>query len=205
MSAPELDEERGEEGPPDEVCLGKDEKVTDDEEEQERDVGEGGEGNEEQKETEMLPGEERGEDAEMLKGYDVQETSIDISQVSIIRLIFIASMLKKFLKEVEKKCKLLAISLLIQMGMQFRRSGSLCSDGQNCIYAELLDIEERKVVDLEEKAEYLREKAEDLQEKLKRSVEELAAVKQKHMEFVFEVRSVAKTRRFREKALKVFT
>ena len=77
-----LDEERGEEGPPDEVCLGKDEKVTDDEEEQERDVGEGGEGNEEQKETEMLPGEERGEDAEMLKGYDVQETSIDISQVA---------------------------------------------------------------------------------------------------------------------------
>ena len=107
MSAPELDEERGEEGPPDEVCLGKDEKVTDDEEEQERDVGERDAGNEEQKETEMLPGEERGEDAEMLKGYDVQETSIDISQVSIIRLIFIASMLKKFLKEVEKNASCL--------------------------------------------------------------------------------------------------
>ena len=92
------------------------------------------------------------------------------------------------------------------MGVKFRRRGSLCSDGQNCIYAELLDIEERKVVDLEEKAEDLREKAEDLKEKLKRSVEELAAVKQRHVDFVSEVRSVAlNTRRFRKKALKVFT
>jgi len=184
MSAPELDEESGEKGPPGEVCLGKDEKVTD-EDEQERVVGEEGEGDEEQKETEMLQGEERVEDAEMVKRYDVQETSRDISQ------------------EVESKCKLLAVSLLNQMGVKFRRRGSLCSDGQNCIYAELLDIEERKVVDLEEKAEDLREKAEDLKEKLKRSVEELAAVKQRHVDFVSEVRSVAlKTRRFRKKALK---
>ena len=106
----------------------------------------------------------------------------------------------------ESKCKLLAVSLLNQMGVKFRRRGSLCSDGQNCIYAELLDIEERKVVDLEEKAEDLREKVEDLKEKLKRSVEELAAVKQRHVDFVSEVRSVAlNTRRFRKKALKVFT
>ena len=98
------------------------------------------------------------------------------------------------------------------MRMQNRRKGSLCSDGQNCIYAELLDLEERKVVDLEEKVEDLKEKAEDLkekagdlEEKLKRSVEELGAVRQAHVEFVSEVRSVAKTKRFWKKALKVFT
>ena len=82
------------------------------------------------------------------------------------------------------------------MRMQNRRKGSLCSDGQNCIYAELLDLEERKVVDLEEKVE-------DLKEKLTRSVEELAAVRQAHVEFVSEVRSVVKAKRFRKKALKV--
>ena len=100
---------------------------------------------------------------------------------------------------------MLAFSLLDQMRMQNRRKGSLCSDGQNCIYAELLDLEERKVVDLEEKVEDLKEKAGDLEEKLKRSVEELAAVRQAHVEFVSEVRSVAKTKRFWKKALKVFT
>ena len=98
---------------------------------------------------------------------------------------------------------MLAFSLLDQMRMQNRRKGSLCSDGQNCIYAELLDLEERKVVDLEAKVEDLKEKAGDLEEKLKRSVEELAAVRQAHVEFVSEVRSVVKAKRFRKKALKV--
>ena len=98
------------------------------------------------------------------------------------------------------------------MGVQYRRRGSLCSEGHNCIYAELLDHEERKVIDLEEKAEDLKEKAEDLKEKaedlkekLKRSVEELAAVKRAHVKFVSEVRSVAKTIRFQKEAFEVFT
>ena len=69
----------------------------------------------------------------------------------------------------------------------------------------MLDLEERKVVDLEEKVVDLEEKVEDLKEKLKRSVEELAAVRQAHVEFVSEVRSVVKAKRFRKKALKVFT
>ena len=56
-----------------------------------------------------------------------------------------------------------------------------------------------------EKAEDLKEKAEDLKEKLKRSVEELAAVKQAHVKFVSEVRSVAKTIRFQKEAFEVFT
>ena len=59
------------------------------------------------------------------------------------------------------------------MGARHRRKGSLCSDGQNCIYAELLDLEERRIAELEEKAE-------DLEEKLARSVEELSLVKQSH-------------------------
>ena len=90
MSTPELDEERGE-GPPDEVGLGKDEKVTD-EEEQEKGVGEGGEEEVEQKETERLQDEERvDEDTEMLQGNDAQETSKDISQVSTTLLIFLVT------------------------------------------------------------------------------------------------------------------
>ena len=98
----------------------------------------------------------------------------------------------------DNKCKLLAFSLLHQMGVEYRRRGSLCSDGQNCIYAELLDLEERKVVELEEKAEELREK-------LKKSVEELAAVKQAHLKFISEVGKIAKTKRSWKKALQVFT
>ena len=80
MSSPELDEERRD-GPPDEVCLGNDEKVTD-KEEQENDVGEAGEEEVEQEETEMLQEEERVGDTEVLTGNDVQETLKDISQVS---------------------------------------------------------------------------------------------------------------------------
>ena len=91
------------------------------------------------------------------------------------------------------------------MGVQHRRRGSLCSDGQSCVYAELLDLEERKVIDLEEKAKDLEEKAKDLKEKLKRSVEELAAVKQASVKFVSGVRSAAKRRRFRKKSFQVFT
>ena len=83
------------------------------------------------------------------------------------------------------------------MGVQYRRRGSLCSEGHNCIYAELLDHEERKVIDLEEKAE-------DLKEKLERSVDELAAVKEAHLKFVSEVRSIAETKRYWKSALQVF-
>ena len=98
----------------------------------------------------------------------------------------------------DKKCKLLAFSLLHQMGVENRRRGSLCSDGQNCIYAELLDLEERKAGELEEKAEELRGK-------LKRSEEELAAVKQAQLKFVSEVGRIAKMKRSAKKALQVFT
>ena len=71
------------------------------------------------------------------------------------------------------------------MGARHRRKGSLCSDGQNCIYAELLDIEERRAAELEEKAE-------DLEEKLARSAEELSSVKQTHAKFVSKVQRIAK-------------
>ena len=71
------------------------------------------------------------------------------------------------------------------MGARHRRKGSLCSDGQNCIYAELLDLEERRFAELEEKAE-------DLEVKLARSVEELSSVKQAYVKFVSKVQRIAK-------------
>ena len=98
----------------------------------------------------------------------------------------------------DKKCKLLAFSLLRQKGVGYRRRGSLCSDGPDCLYAELLDLEERKVGELEEKAEHLEEKVE-------KSLEELTAVKQEHMKFVSEVRRIAVAKRNCKSALQVFT
>ena len=98
----------------------------------------------------------------------------------------------------EYKCKLLAFSLLRQNGVKYRRRGSLCSDGPDCLYAELLDLEERKVGELEEKTE-------ELKEKVEKSLEELTAVKQAHLKFVSEVRSIAETKRNWKSALQVFT
>ena len=69
MSTPELDEERGE-GPPDEVGLGKDEKVTD-EEEQEKGVGGGGE-------KEFFECEEEVQQKETEKLQDEEEQEIDV-------------------------------------------------------------------------------------------------------------------------------
>jgi len=89
----------------------------------------------------------------------------------------------------------LALTDISKKGVgEYRRRGSLCSDGPECLYAELLTIEERKVGDLEEKAE-------DLKEKLERSVDELAAVKEAHLKFVSEVRSIAETKRYWKSAL----
>ena len=82
--------------------------------------------------------------------------------------------------------------------MGYRRRGILCSDGQNCLYAELLDLEEAKFGDLEEKAG-------DLKEKVEKSLEELAAVKLAHKKFVSEVKRIAETQRYWKSALQVFT
>ena len=79
---------------------------------------------------------------------------------------------------------------------EYRRRGSLCSDGPDCLYAELLTIEESKVGELEEKTE-------ELKERLERSVEELNAAKEAHMKFVSEVRSIAETKRYWKSALQV--
>ena len=100
-------------------------------------------------------------------------------------------------KEMEQKCKLLAFSLLRQKGVEYRRRGSLCSDGPDCLYAELLDLEERKVGELEEKAEHLKEKVE-------KSLEELTAVKQAHLKFVSDVRRIAEAKRNWKIDLQVF-
>ena len=83
----------------------------------------------------------------------------------------------------------LSIFCFHQKLMGYRRRGSLCSDGQNCLYAEMLDLEECKVGELEEKME--------------KSVEELAAVKLAHKKFVLEVRRIAETKRHWKSALQV--
>ena len=98
----------------------------------------------------------------------------------------------------EHKCKLLAFSLLRQNGVGYRRRGSLCSDGPDCLYAELLDLEERKVGELEEKTE-------ELNEKVEKSLEELTAVKQAHLKFVSEVRSIAEAKGNWKSNLQVLT
>ena len=79
---------------------------------------------------------------------------------------------------------------------EFRRKGSLCSDGPDCLYAELLTHEERKV-------EELLEKTEDLKEKLERSVQDLTALKELHMNFVSEIHSIVETKRYWKTALQV--
>jgi len=158
MSTPELNE-KGEEGPPDEGCLEKDN----------RDV--------EENETQRMRDNERDQETGIMRGKNgIQEASKDISQ------------------EMEYKCKLPAFSLLRQKGVEYRRRGSLCSDGQDCLYAELLDLEERKVVELEEKAE-------ELKKKVEKSLEELTAVKQAHLKFVSEVRTIAEAKRNCKSAL----
>ena len=97
------------------------------------------------------------------------------------------------------KYNLLKLSSFHQNGVgEYRRRGSLCSDGPNCLYAELLTLEERKVGELEEKAE-------DLKEKLERSGDELTAVKEAHLKFVSEVKNIAETKRYWKSALQVFT
>ena len=98
----------------------------------------------------------------------------------------------------DHKCKMIAFSLLRQKGVGYRRRGSLCSDGQDCLYAELLELEERKFGKLEEKAE-------NLEEELEKSLEELNAVKQEHRKFVWEVRKIVETKRNCMSALQVFT
>ena len=86
----------------------------------------------------------------------------------------------------------------IFQGVEYKRRGSLCSDGAACLYAELLTLEERKVEQLEEQAE-------DLRGKLEKSVEEFAALKEAHMKFVLEVRSIAETKRYWKSALQVLS
>ena len=74
-----------------EVQLKETEKLQD-EEEQEKGVGEGGEEEVEHKETERLQDEERvEEETQVLEGNDAQETSKDISQVSTILLIYMVT------------------------------------------------------------------------------------------------------------------
>ena len=97
----------------------------------------------------------------------------------------------------EKKCKLLAYSLLHQSGQGHRQRGSLCSEGGNCLYAELLNLEESKVAELEEKTK-------DLEKKLARSVDELSKVKQAHMEFVSRVWKTVRSKMRCKEALQVF-
>ena len=135
-------------------------------------------------ETESLQDKERAhlQYVEMANGNDTKEALTDISMVSTI--LFIATMyifasgMRSF--------------LIPQKGVgEYRRRGSLCSDGSNCLYAELLTMEERKVGELEEK--------------LGRSVDELTAVREAHLKFVSEVRSIAETKRYWKSALQVLT
>ena len=158
----------------------------------------------EENETQRMRDNERDQETGIMRGKNgIQEASKDISQVSKHNFncsvpLLACSRYFQFLKEMEYKCKLLAFSLLRQKGVEYRRRGSLCSDGQDCLYAELLDLEERKVVELEEKAE-------ELKKKVEKSLEELTAVKQAHLKFVSEVRSIAEAKRNCKSALQVFS